>query len=188
MNRIKLVRMSAIVLLSAACLPAQSQADQPKQTVENAQRFLQITLPGRPYYAASMRDLIDAEERRHGGRAYLEGHAVITNADPIARCKSRLFYKYPDNVELVVHLRGQNARERLTSFAPNLAGELGNKDGVAWSEVLEAKADNTRVLIKFNGATAYAAIDAGAQSMAARVAYAIEFLRVNCDKASGTGF
>lgn len=66
---------------------------------------------------------------------------------------------------------------------------MGLTDGFHWGEdVLSARADGSVVLIMFRGNPHESRLLAGAPDMATRIAYAIEFLRVECDPAASTGF
>lgn len=58
--------------------------------------------------------------------------------------------------------------------------------GFFFSSMLEAKQDKTRVIITSKVVTE--TIELRSEALAARVAYAMEFLRQDCDKLSQTGF
>ncbi len=61
---------------------------------------------------------------------------------------------------------------------------------ISWDNVIEVKTSNSGsdVLVVHNGLEKPTLVRVGAKDMAARVAYAMEFLKISCDKAAGTGF
>lgn len=156
--------------------------------MENAQRFLAMTLPGKAYYAAGMKQALEAVRRKTGGSAEVEGNATITEASAVARCKTRLLYRYPESAEIIYRAQGHTQRNKLLTAFPHLRGDQGNPDGLPWNDVLEVNATGSRVFITLGGASARLEMDLGANSLADRVAYAMEFLRAICDNASETGF
>ncbi len=185
-----LVTTRTAILLLAFCFdaPALAQSGGSKQTVENAQRFLEMTLPGKVYRSATMKHAMEAARRKTGGEAHLEGHATISDATAIARCKSRLLHKYPESAEIIYRVRGHIQRQPLLSAFPQLRGELGDPDGLPWSDVLEVETVGSTVYLTLDGVVTRLEMDMGAKSLADRVAYAVEFLRISCDKTSDTGF
>jgi len=55
-------------------------------------------------------------------------------------------------------------------------------------DVKDVKPNKENVEVLFAGNSAKSTIYLGAESLANRVAYAIAFLRTNCDEAAATGF
>ena len=64
----------------------------------------------------------------------------------------------------------------------------GRQEGFSWSEVKSVQQTGGDVHLMFAGNQHLATIYLRSEDLAKRVAYAIEFLRMQCDAAAGTGF
>jgi len=186
------------ILLSPSAVHAQ------EQTVEGAQKFLSIVLPGNGYmmggmYAALRGGIKSARES--GGRSLdgeIQGKAIIVDATAVAHCKSKLLSDY-SNVELKFSGRqGTGPLERWTITSrqldflnnPSSGGvtRFGTQEGIHWSIAKYVRQSGGNVYIMFDGNEDESTIYLNSEDLAKRVAYAIDFLRTNCDKAAGTGF
>lgn len=176
-----------VTLLAAACLavPAQAQGV-PEQTVENAQKFLSMALPKKGYVAGSLSDLINRVASQKQVSAGISGQGVVTDASAVGHCVSRILY---DNSNVSVSI-GVNRDEQIVPLAQINPAALkgGLAEGFHWGDVLYAKQSGADVLFLLNGNGQASRIHLGSEALAARVAYAMEFLRMNCDKTAETGF
>lgn len=179
----------ALITLTTFTAPAYSQQSAPKQTVENAQKFLEITLPGKSYRPAFMQDALTNGARKMGGGVMeLSKEAKIIDASIVGRCKSMLRYEYSPSTELIATYSGRRETRPLSSVVTDAVGPMGDANGISWTDALSIEAIGSSVYIKWDSSTSRASVDLGAESLAKRVAYAMEFLRINCDKAAATGF
>ena len=64
----------------------------------------------------------------------------------------------------------------------------GTQEGFPWSDVKSVEAVGGDVRLMMAGNQAVSTIHLRSSDLATRVAYAIEFLRTQCDAAAGTGF
>lgn len=149
---------------------------------------------------ASLRGGIKSGQE-NGGRGIggeIQGKAAIMDAEAVAHCKSKLLSDY-SNVELKFWGRqGTGPLERWTLTArqldflndPRRGGVTrhGTQEGIHWSIVKSVRPSGGNVYIMFDGNEDESTIYLNSEDLATRVAYAIDFLRTNCDKAAGTGF
>lgn len=186
------------ILLSPSAVHAQ------EQTVEGAQKFLSIVLPGNGYMTGTMHALLrDGIEgaRKNGVRSLsgdIQGKAIIVDATVVAHCESKLLSDY-SNVELKFSGRqGTGALEHWTITSrqlnflnnPSKGGvtRFGSQAGSHWSIAKSVRPSGGNVYIMFDGNEDESTIYLNSEDLARRVAYAIDFLRTNCDKTAGTGF
>ncbi|KAF1723362.1 hypothetical protein [Pseudoxanthomonas japonensis] len=175
----------ALLLLPCVGLHAQEGA----QTVENAQKFIALTLPDNRYVPGDLFHVLD-EAKKVGGAA-IRGTGRITDANALARCRSRILFDM-SAVTMEGWPSGRPSQSKmyyLPDTFPDAYPKWGtNKEGFSWGDVKEVKAEGTDVILLFKGGLAHSRIYLGAETLASRVAYAIEFLRTSCDAAAGTGF
>jgi hypothetical protein len=185
-------------LLPSASVYAQDGA----QTVENAQKFLSIVLPGNGYrkggldagLRAGLQGMRDAGGRSVGGE--IQGTAKIVDAAPVAHCKSKLLSDYSDVKMKFWGRSGSGPMEYRTISAhefgfPKDSGTVarhGIPDGFPWSDVKSVRSNGGNVYMMIAGNQDESTIYLHSEDLAKRVAYAIEFLRTSCDAAAGTGF
>ena len=192
------------MLLAMLLPPTAAHAQEGARTVENAQKFLSITLPGNGFTSGRMATLFKPKPGETRVRSKFDGVGRITTADSPARCRTAIMF---DVSGITVSLRRYVDRFDYTgwtaweSIGPPGAGDLGqsqyfvpgvggNPAGFAWADVQEVKVagSGTDVLLMLKGDTEYTRLHLGAQDLATRVVYAMEFLRMQCDAAAGTGF
>lgn len=180
----KWMGVMALVVLCAP--PAAAQ----EQTVESAQAFLAMVLPGNGYSAGSIEDGLQAMAREmHNGRYHVSGHAKIIDAGVVARCVSRIQYDVTPVKYEAWQVTVPGSRETIdpSKLFPD-PRRVGMADGFNWGTLKEVRQSGSDVRLQFPAARNATHIHVGAEAMAARVAYAIEFLRMKCDPAAGTGF
>jgi len=197
----KTVFVAVIGLMPCVTLHAQ------EQTVENAQKFLSIVLPGNGYMGGSIRETPGnvTTAMREGDSRYfydadLRGEAKIVDAGPVSRCVSKLLADYAD-VTISANVRRYAGGPVIDSISRGIteAGTFsvganglrtigGKTDGFSWSEVKSVQQSGGDANLMFAGNKHVATIYLRSDDLAKRVAYAIEFLRMECDAAAGTGF
>jgi hypothetical protein len=197
----KTLLAATICLLPCAALHAQ------EQTVENAQKFLSIVLPGNGYMGGAMRETpalavkaAREADSQHYYDADLQGEAKIVDADPVSRCTSKMLADYSTvtiNIRARRYSSGpvvERASRGITDWGSFSAGADGRRtiggrqEGFSWSEVKSVQQTGGDVHLMFAGNQHLATIYLRSEDLAKRVAYAIEFLRMQCDAAAGTGF
>lgn len=196
-------RCVAVAAVTAAMLMGGTSAQaQVEQTVEGAQKFLEMTLPGNVYEPGHARDsasrAIESWRGNYEGSgrlAYLSENSKITEARTLARCTSAIKADLTRaSMKTVTHWREQGfpkRHEETHSVPAHLSSAIaGLPQGFAWGDVTSVEHNGRRVFIKLrdDGSDNGAAIWLSSESMAACVAYAMEFLRVQCDPAAATGF
>ena len=169
-------RKTALLALSAmACahgIPAHAQ----EQTVENAQKFLHITLPGNGYMSGGNFTTLEGAARESGTNLVFENLGIIRRYEPIARCRQATTFDYSG-----VMVSGPGAR-----MHPDGMGVVTGE--AVFANLAGARVDGDRVLLSWKGSSRESVIDLNSPDLAARVAYAFEFLRLQCDPAADTGF
>lgn len=174
---------AAVMLAAAIATPSMAQS--PQQTVESAQRFLSMTLPDLGYETTYYRAGLDEMRRLpNSQRARIIGHPIIVDASTVSRCRSKMIGS-ADHVILRVTGEGESSMGQLVpAFS-----RMGSPTGFHWGEdILSARAYGADVRIMFKGNTEASRLMTGAPDLAVRIAYAMEFLRVECDPAASTGF
>lgn len=188
----------AILLIS---LPLLVHAQE--QTVENAQKFLSMTLPGNGYMAGSLRSAfkktVDIANRK--GQGYVEysigGEAKIVDADAVSRCTSKILSDYSGVTVNYVVKRSyygsvvSRRTDKLTEALSKTFSQstiIGRPDGFSWSEIKFVRSDGGNVDLLFSENEIASTIYLRSEDLAKRVAFAMEFLRISCDKSAGTGF
>jgi hypothetical protein len=157
--------LSLIVLVTAVLVSAvRAQDAPPQQTVENAQRFLSDALPRRATVQETWRNSQSDPGATHGIRsAYYEVFSLVDQRGrPLdTRCETVVLYSSSPDPE-----------RTLTS--------------VKWWDVEEVRQDDTIVIVE----SAYRTqrFNLPTSALAARVAFAMEFLRGECDPGRDTGF
>lgn len=103
--------------------------------------------------------------------------------------KARAVYDNGEGVDFQILDMQQSARQRCaTSYS--LPGEAGRK-AIIWRDVPQVRADGRYVIVRqldANRETYNMRIDYDVESLAARAAFAMEFIRLACDPTAGTGF
>ena len=168
----------ALAGLLAATSVSSSTLAQPAQTVESAQKFLSITLPGARYMAGSLTQAI-YEAAKQGGmpsnRVNILGTGLIKEYVPVAHCKSAHKVDYSE-----IRMPRDNS---------TLPADWRPASGTAdFANLTSVKASGSTVALTWKGIQYGSTVYLTSESMAARVAVAFEFLRINCDPASDTGF
>lgn len=193
------VFFAVIALLPCVALHAQ------EQTVENAQKFLSIVLPGNGYMKGGVSTALSAVRGRNADgylmEAEVHGEAKIVDASPVERCRSKLLSDY-SGVEVEMRARRnpgapvlERTRMPIAEMAPDSFSAQnggvrrhGNPAGVSWSELKSVRATGDNVFLMFAGNKNESVIYLRSPDLASRVGYALEFLRMQCDAAAGTGF
>lgn len=201
-SRVRSWLLDGGLLLAMSLSPMAVHAQDGAQTVENAQKFLSIVLPGNGYrkggldaaLRAALQSMREAGGRSVGGE--IQGTATIVDAAPVAHCKSKLLSDY-SNVRLKLSARSGNGpmEYRMVTASefgfPKDSGGVtrhGTQEGFSWSDVKSVRASGGNVYVMIAGNQDESTIYLHAEDLAKRVAYAIDFLRTSCDAAAGTGF
>lgn len=162
--------------------PAGAQSTE--QTVEGAQRFLEMVLPGAGYESPAYRSAVAAVRQSSYGTARFSGQPRIVDASIVSRCVSKAISS-GDDVVMTVPGEGEY---KLGDYSPDIR-RMGNPNGFHWGrDVMAATAQGEIVSVRFRGNDSDSFIYTGAEDMAARVAYAITFLHQQCDPTAATGF
>lgn len=151
-------RVTTCIALYLAAVSSPAQAQD--QTVENAQLFLTQILPGQQYRAS-----LD-----NGG--YNPRPGVIQSVQTVGRCDTRLTVHYPyyENSSTYYDAQTLTWSERNVSF------------------LAEVKQRGATIEIFWTFQPWSSRFELSSEQMATRVAFALEFLRINCDRAAATGF
>lgn len=174
-------------LTIGSVLGAASWARQaPEQTVEGAQRFLSMVLPGNGYTSGGFRDAVRQAGKNAGASVMLDGAGKVTDASTVSRCTSRILYDN-SSVSLIVTAGRRTQRLSVYDLAPGWVTG-GKPGGFHWGEVKEVKQVGGTVELLFKGNTTWTTVHLGSNDLAARVAYAMEYLRIHCDPTASTGF
>lgn len=190
---------AAVLLLCGTPVCSFAQAD---QTAEGAQEFLKMTLPGNRYVPGWLISQVKTWDRNSAfdTRYTYRGTGVIAEVRSQERCKTAILYDHRGISMGENEVNGNTGRRMGWQYYPLdsdryglkefQAGSLAGVREFSWSDVKEVKlaGNETGVLLLLNGVNEYTEIVVGAKDMAARVVYAMEFLRLNCDRAAGTGF
>lgn len=181
MRNFVLIGLSAATFLVGPAGAVAQTSSAPAQTVEGAQRFLQLTLPGLAYRPARLGTFLDEVQRVN--RATIRGTARVTRANAVSRCVSLLNWDASD-----VYASRNGEITYLSESQPSMAAN-NETAGFNWgSDVMSARADGGNVFIRFRHNEKDSVLSTGSDSIAVRVAFAIEFLRSECDPAASTGF
>lgn len=185
----QLVRLSGAIALTSACAPILAQSDEPPLTVMRAQMYLSTVLPGMEYKPASLQNAVNSAAMGAGGTVELTGgHPTIQTVGVVAPCISTFTFTYPTAM-MYRHTTDRGTNEvQLLAALPHLRGLQGDTKGSNWNEVISVVRDNQLVEVRYSS-TGYASkINARNHATARRVVEAIEFLRVQCKGASGSGW
>lgn len=112
----------------------------------------------------------------------------MTNAEAVSRCVSKLEF---DGSELRFFMmdRGQSQEVSVLSLWNKPTPYGTDPVGFHWGKnVISATQTGNAVDLRFLGGEYSASIYLGDEAMAKRVIYAINYLRIACDPAAGTGF
>jgi len=193
------------MLLAMVLSPAVAHAQDGVQTVENAQKFLSIVLPGNGYMKGAVSTALSAVNGRDASGYYMDaqvhGEAKIIDASSVGRCRSKLLSDY-SSVEVELRVRrnpGAPVLERkrmpIAEAAPDGFSAQhggvqrhGDQAGFSWSELKSVRTVGDNVYLMFAGNKSESVIYLRSADLASRVGYALEFLRLQCDAAAGTGF
>ena len=153
----------AVFLGSALCAVAPARAqDDPRQTVENAELFLDKALVG-------------AFGQMYVSNVEAAGwHYTVAEASPSERCVSRFKVNVP----------------AFNYYGTNYAARASDDVIVDWRKVTQVSRDEngTWITIYGLGWSHPTKFWPSSPTMAARVAFAMEFLRTECDETKGLGF
>lgn len=179
------MRVIGLVIAVASLMTTASAGAQPaEQTIDGAQRFLEMVLPGAGYESPAYRSAVAAAREDSNGVARFSGQPRIVDASVVSRCVSKAISS-GDDVVMTVPGAGTY---KLGDYSPDIR-RMGNPNGFHWGrDVMTAKAQGEIVSVRFRGNDSDSYIYTGAEDMAARVAYAITFLHQQCDPAAATGF
>lgn len=191
---------SSFLILPLALLGGNVIAQE--QTAEGAQMFLSATLPGNGYVPAMFSSVIESWDNSvpEYWRYRFTGTSKIMEVRSPDRCRTVISFD-PSGLFVEVNTneaagwtgwrrRSEDRSEALSqgSYKEGLMGVVASD--ISWDNVIEVKTSNSGsdVLVVHNGLEKPTLVRVGAKDMAARVAYAMEFLKISCDKAAGTGF
>ncbi|NEX95165.1 hypothetical protein [Caulobacter sp. 17J65-9] len=172
--------MKTLLAASAATIAlasAGSAAHAQEQTVESAQRFLSRVVPGAGYWAGWMDTALDTARQKTfeatGANPYVQpsGQGVIREFAPAGECKQQVGLDF-SGVQMTITMNGQT---QTVPFGVSPMTKVVN-----WADLGEARVAGGGVVLSWrNGSSSETRL--GSESMAARVAYAMEFLRLHCD-------
>lgn len=172
-------------------VPAGAQADagQPQQTVENAQKFLAMILPGNIYHSTLIATLEQRLRQQFpNARFNFTGEARLVDTSVKARCVSMMKY---DGSAVQIHYfeNGQWIdRSPWPDSMPDVHA-LGDDVGIDWGkDVKSVSADGTEVTIVFSKSDNPIIIDMNDKGLASRVGFAMQYLHSSCDPTASTGF
>lgn len=186
-----------------ACIALAGQvAAQPEQTAEGAQKFLAMTLPQNGYqsgtFVASFEEL---KGRLVFRRIKFSGTARVVDVRSPDLCVTEILHdtsfidlqsseRVYDTSDQGRWLPWEKSSPAHQYYPQNFVNGTIAKDTISWSDVTQVKATSSgaTVLIHQRGVDSASSVYLGATDLVARVLYAMEFLRMNCDKAAGTGF
>jgi hypothetical protein len=136
------------------------------QTPDGAQRFLLQVMPGMEYRPSGFGD----------DQPWLWGK--ITVVKTVDQCTTTWDAEFPSSQV------GDKTYDAFTT-----TGATNTKPGwKTWGDVVEVIVKGNIIHINYIGAAHAALIRTNSEALAARTAYAIQFLEKDCDRTRGTGF
>lgn len=167
------IRSTALALGLSITLCAPALAQETKQTVEGAQKFLELVLPGAT---------IDTNTWAINDKSIsLERFGKVENITTVGRCHTRVKVAF----DAYERRMPNPATGRHESFSWSATTRTLDMHFDKWTEVEVVSKRMTRV----HTTTAKPIrLYSSSESLSARLAHALDFLRQNCDAASATGF
>ncbi len=172
-----LAKIVTLAVLSAGLTSVQAQ----EQTVESAQKFLEQVL-------TSLRADTRMTQNRHGKISPSRRYGDIKKVESVARCQTKITVSYDRHISAYD-----------TDMVPNQSGRLVRGEWGPWTgaytldatkltevSVPEKSKNTIRVHTTDNSETVV--FIGTAESLVARVAFAMDFLRQKCDATAATGF
>ncbi|HYE42913.1 MAG TPA: hypothetical protein VEA15_05910, partial [Caulobacteraceae bacterium] len=133
--------------------------------------------PGNRYMGGGIRTMVDNVSAEARTNVTISGLGTITQYQPAGRCKVLTSYDY-SQVRLAA--RGESLPIPNPQHFIGATASFGDMTGV---QVI-----GSVVYLSWKGNTHRSEIYLGSESLANRVGFAFEFLRMNCDPAAATGF
>lgn len=167
------IRGTALGLALGVALCAPALAQETKQTVEGAQKFLQIVLPGVKINTNSwlLRDK----------NVTLDRYGDVEEVTTVSRCHTRVRLKFGPHE---ARMRDPST-DKYASFSWDAFTRTLDMRFDRWTEV---EALNKRMLKVHSTTDRPVSFWSSSESLSARLAHALDFLRQNCDAAAKTGF
>ena len=179
-------------------------ASEPEQTVEGAQKFLSLKLPGNRYewggFNSFAREKMNSvmegvkqqyPESRVDVRYIINGNAIIKEAVATSKCSSKLVLDISQLSAIIVIKENPYSpkEERIEMTAAKLlgTGDFYEFESENWGKLKSVEQEKDKVIVRYSSPIP-STIIVGSEGLASRIAYALDFLRINCDEASGTGF
>lgn len=160
--------------------------------MEGAQKFLELTLPGAEYMSAGVLNVLEEwrDKRVQGDdgsiftfEVSLTGRAAIRKYAVVANCEQSTLYDWSKaQLTLRTFSRGRLVDTKITE--PPSTGD--NKFN--FGSMADAKAYGSVVQLRWKDQPGTSTVYLANDDLAARVAYAYEFLRLKCDPTTATGF
>lgn len=182
-------RLGAAVAAAMSAVMAPMSVQAQGQTVESAQQFLSMVVPGAGYrpgglYAVIKGNIatVEMEEGLRPGSTTFEigGTGSIVSYAAAGRCtqrvQSNLF-----GLTVYYHFGRVNRSKPYES-------SVGAPGDIYWSTLLKANVVGSTVYLTWKGQNVDSEFHFPDSTLAARVAYAMEFLRLECDTTKSTGF
>lgn len=176
--------MAMAMTMTVAAEPGDATAT---RSVESAQAFLAMTLPGNHYVSTPMAEMLD-RARQEGLRGRFEPKPRIIDAAPVSTCVSRLRADV-SQAWFVVH-NPQDAWDASEASVEELLGGpvIGDPAGMHFGSIRALRRTGDEVHVRFAGNRTDAVLLLDSGETAARVHDALEFLRIHCDASRATGF
>lgn len=177
----------ALAMTMAAATAAEGGDTAAARTVESAQTFLSMMLPGNRYVSTPMAEMLD-QARREGLRGGFDPKPRIIDAAPVSTCVSRL--RADASQTWFVVRNPQDAWDTTEAAVEDLQGGpvIGDPVGMHFGNIRALRRMGEEVHLRFAGNTTDAVLLLDSGETAARVYDALEFLRVHCDGSRATGF
>lgn len=181
------------VLLLALSMGGKALAGEPQgaatdvRSVASAQQFLQQVLPGNRYLSTPMSEAL-ATARREQLQAQFQPLPVIIEAEPLARCVTRL--RADASATTLVLRNPHDSYDQSQASAAELLGSewIGNPDGMQFGSIRQLGQRGNQVLMRLAGNEQDAVLHLEGTEIATRVLQALEYLREQCDSTRATGF
>lgn len=185
----------SILMCSATLLGLAVPAHAQEQTVEGAQKFLQV-LASQGHLTLSRRseghswDIFTwVDDTKTDGRIYSKSMSElkVASVTSAARCRTAFNVNYFD---YEVTYSGS------TMMPPRMTSDGPQNITINWEKVAAAVREGNSIVLQgndyrtdmsFDGYTQYR-INLPTEDLAKRVEYALEFIRMSCDPAAATGF
>jgi len=157
------------------------------RSVASAQQFLQQVLPGNRYLSTPMNEAL-AAARRERLQAQFQPLPVIIEAEPLARCVTRL--RADASATTLVLRNPHDSYDQSQASAAELLGSewIDNPDGMQFGSIRQLGQRGNQVFMRLAGNEQDAVLHLEGTEIASRVLQALEYLREQCDSTRATGF